>query len=181
MTKSKSAKKEAQIELNESVLSLAKRLNCPKCFIQLIDVKILKSHYWRVHISKKDIQNAEYHLDKDGPTSQCSSSYSKNDDDFQKGVYQVVDDDLDQTSARTITNQDDSDVSMDQVEYGNDNEYEQTQGMLEKLNPDEIKFFSLDKDIDEQVLSERVQKLYSSKPVMKCRLHFNLLDDVVKC
>jgi hypothetical protein len=166
--KTKNSKKETQIDLNDSVLSLAKRLNCPKCFLQLIDVKLLKSHYWRVHISEKDVQNAEYHLDKEDLTPPVrTSSYIKNDDENQNAMSQGADDDLDQTSARTITNQDDSDVSMDQGEYENDDDYEQIQSTLEKLNQDEIKYFNLDKDINEQLVSERVQKLYSNKAIIK--------------
>ena len=33
----------------------SKRFNCTKCHVKLTDVKLLKVHYWKVHISKNDI------------------------------------------------------------------------------------------------------------------------------
>lgn len=53
MTNLKENDENANGAFNEEEFS--KRFNCAKCHVKLTDVKLLKVHYWKVHISKNDI------------------------------------------------------------------------------------------------------------------------------
>ena len=53
MTNLKENDENANANFNEEEFS--KRFNCAKCHVKLTDVKLLKSHYWKVHITKNDI------------------------------------------------------------------------------------------------------------------------------
>jgi hypothetical protein len=116
----------------------AKVFGCRKCYVKLKDVKLLKSHFWKVHITKNDISNA------------LSSSLKKNDkneDDY-------------------FNDENDSLNNSQQTQSCNDQSYSKKKiNLLDSLSSEDFKYFNLTNSIDEADLAKSAEKFYCNDKV----------------
>ena len=152
---------------------------CHKCHVRLKDVKLLMQHYWRVHISAKDQQDALNVLKGDvtvrtkdslalitpspshSPSTACSVTTEKSSlNKYVKRLKKSSPVKLspkNKKSSESILNETIAESDSVSLEVN-----------LDDLSEEEIKYYNLTKsEIDEEKLAERAEKLYSNKPYDK--------------
>lgn len=152
---------------------LEKKFNCVKCSIKLKDVKLLKMHFWQVHISKNEIFNhmkpTESYLIRDKPKKFKRKNGEENNMEKSKkrkhsSSYQDATSNCNsQVSLGSKTIDDSLDDTLDDIDNFNsslDGPIDSEMQLLRKvktLKTEDIKNFHFAKDIDENKFYEFYQ------------------------
>lgn len=145
---------------------LLKKFRCNKCAVFLKDVKLLKTHYWEVHISKEDI------YDDTLPTESITLKPSIQIDklkDSRKRKHSVSTNFSNKRRNESVEESDfDEDDSLNDVDNILDEdpaltEYEQKIETLNKLSKEEIRKYNWAEGVDETKLIEKFKALDDSE------------------
>lgn len=158
------------IDYNEK----AKEFGCKKCCVKLKDVKLLKIHFWKVHISKKDIVNAE----KINQFNPIENKDEKNVETKQKRKLKETDNKTETKKSKTLTNSAKLNEKLENEIVNNHNsslnESAESQSScnlsysdekinnLDTLSSEDFKYFNLASSIDEADLVKKVESFYFS-------------------
>ena len=170
--------------------ALVKKFNCVKCSIPLQDIKLLKKHFWKVHISKNEIVQ---HLSDRANQNKAVKRHSLPENASFKSVSNprkrklTADSHEPRKSKKKSTKlsnislpansnkYESSDESSDAEESAEPSEYDKTMEKLNSIEPKDIASFSLADDIDEEKLIQKYRIKYGSKVCNKCKCLSNTL------
>jgi hypothetical protein len=155
-----------QIDLNEKV----KEFGCKKCCVKLRDVKLLKSHYWKVHISKKDIINAEHLIftvkneeEQDVSLTKQKRKLIENDSNkIQSKKTKTLTNNLKKNKLDNVSVNNDTNTSLNDSNesYQNQSYSDEKINILDELSNEDLKYFNLSNSINETDLIKRVENFY---------------------
>jgi hypothetical protein len=162
--------------LSVDLTNKAKEFGCVKCSVKLQDVKLLKNHYWKVHIRQKDIEVAENELFKikyksDATTKNNGKQKRKINNQSKQTVAKKTKTAAKENTSLANQSKDGETRSQDseenkQIDSDTDSDDETSEyskkkiRRIESLPKEEIKFFNLSKDIVESDLVEKAQLFY---------------------
>lgn len=161
---------------------LTERFNCIKCSIKLKDVKLLKTHFWKVHITKNEVFKANDQLSNKIIQSGKDQDVSINKPSVLKSKPKsdTADEELFRKKRVCISAKKKSNITNENLpeeneiknpEVGIDLKDPETDKLIEKLESltdEELKSFNLE-DIDENQIFERAKSLFSnSSYINKC-------------
>ena len=167
---------------------LEKQFNCIKCCVKLKDVKLLKTHFWQVHISNNEINKAKLFVPGQSienltPTVTKSGTKKRkiNEGSSKKGAKKRLSlfdskDKENQSEHEDQEEEEDEDEENKNVKKSSkakkQSDEQKLISKLENLTDDEIKMFNLTKDIDEYQLHDKFKLLEKEKPYNKSRFYY---------
>ena len=174
-----------------------RELTCRSCFVRLKDIKLMKMHYWKVHINEQEQEYAQTVLTTNRPfvvsPSKINSSMDSTDSSDvlssrtkPKSVKRLNKAVCIATASAHQRNKSLSDISNKQTSNKKANREDSQDDTLldqdENFNADpniltveEMKYFSLQSLLDETKIVKRVEALYEGMPYDKSRKNLFLL------
>ena len=164
--------------------ALVRKFNCVKCSIPLQDIKLLKKHFWKVHIAKNEIFQ---HLSDKANQHKAVKRQSLPENTSFKGLSNprkrklTADSHEPRNAKKKSTKLSDVSLPVNSSKYESSDEssfaeestepseYDKTMEKLNSIEPKDIATFSLADDIDEDKLIQKYRLKYGSSLCNKCK------------
>lgn len=135
--------------------------NCLKCSLNFDDVKLLKTHYWKVHISSNEMFLANNKLNEKHNETASDKSNGLTNGKKRINKSEIVSKRSKKIKVEKNDNDTDQDEEMSETveDETSKDPHDILLNLLDNMNDDDFKYYSLEKTINESDIFERSTKL----------------------